>query len=76
MFKWLIIATLIYWGIWYFLAVNSTYRPISEQIDMKTMSIKKPEYIISKRSECIGTCQNYSSSSSSSSWWWWGWGWK
>ena len=73
MFKWIIIMVVLYWWIWYILSVNSTYKPISDQIDVKTMSLRKPSYIINTRSVCSWICQNFSSSSSW--WWWWGW-WK
>lgn len=77
MFKWLLIATVIYWWVWYFLAVNSSYKPISEQIDVKTMSLKFPDYILETRNVCSWICTNYSTNNSSS-WWWggssWGWG--
>jgi len=73
MFKWIILMVILYSGIWYFVALYSNYTPISKQIDVKTMSIKKPSYIILKRNTCVWTCRNYSSSSSSrwggSSWW-------
>lgn len=72
MFKWIIWAIMIYAGIWFVLAYNSEYTPISKQIDLKTMSIKKPDFITSSRSICSWNCKNYSSSSSygSSSYWW------
>ena len=73
MFKWIMIAVVLYWWIWYVMALNSSYEPISNQIDVKTMSLKKPSYIISKRSSCIWSCVDRSSDSS---WWWGWWGWK
>lgn len=75
MLKWILWTFLIYGLIWGYLAVNSSYKPISEQIDVKTMSLKQPDYIVKKWSNCVGSCRNYSSSSSSS----WGgssYGWK
>lgn len=47
----------------YFL-VGYTYKPISKQIDVKTMSLTKPDYILKKWSVCNWSCRNYSSSSS------------
>ena len=35
-----------------------------KQIDLKTMSLKKPDYIIKTWNSCSGNCTNYSSSSS------------
>ncbi|MDQ7010035.1 MAG: hypothetical protein Q9M94_07130 [Candidatus Gracilibacteria bacterium] len=46
------------------MAYNSSYTPISKQIDLKTMSLKKPDYLIYSYSICKGSCKNYSSSSS------------
>ena len=67
MFKWILWVTLIFWWVWYFLA-SASYTPISKQIDVKTMQIHSPKYIISKSSKCTWTCRNYSSSSSYG-WW-------
>ncbi len=68
MFKWILWAMAIYWIIWWIFAVNSSYKPISEQIDVKTMSLRNPDYITKKWNNCSGSCRNYSSSSSSSRW--------
>lgn len=73
MIKWFIWAIIIYAGIWFVLAYNSEYIPISKQIDLKTMSLKKPDFIIMTRSNCVWSCRNYSSSSSYG---WWSYGWK
>ncbi len=69
MLKWIFVIVLISAWIWYFFAYNSSYTPISKQIDLKTMSLKKPDFIVFKRNICSWTCRNYSSSSS----YWWGW---
>ncbi|MCP4523084.1 MAG: hypothetical protein GY828_02590 [Candidatus Gracilibacteria bacterium] len=68
MLKWIIGVGLMYTVIGGYFAVNSSYTPISQQIDMKTMSVQNPSYMIRTWSTCTGTCKNYSSSSSSSSW--------
>ena len=60
---------LIYTLIGWYISVNSSYKPISQQIDVKTMSINNMDYIERKWDTCVGSCKNYSSSSSSSSWW-------
>jgi len=54
-------------------AYTSEYPQISKQIDLKTMSLKKPEYIVNKWNRCVWTCRNYSSSSSYG---WGSYGWK
>lgn len=73
MFKWIIWAIAIYAGIWFILAYNSEYTPISKQIDLKTMSLKKPDFIVVTRNICSWNCTNYSSSSS---YWGWSYWWK
>lgn len=73
MFKWIIWFIVLYAGIWFILAYNSEYTPISKQIDLKTMSLKAPSFIIKKWDTCSWICTNYSSSSSYWSGWW---GWK
>ena len=73
MFKWIIWAMIIYAGIWFVLAYSSEYTPLSKQIDLKTMSLKKPDFIIITRNSCLWSCRNYSSSSSYG---WWSYGWK
>lgn len=68
MFKWILLFSIIWvwiWGVW---AYNSSYTPISKQIDLKTMSVKKPNYILYKYNICKWTCQNYSSNSSYWAW--------
>ena len=72
MFKWILGTTLIF-GLWGYYLANSSYIPISKQIDMKTMQIHKPVYIYKTWSNCSWTCKNYSSRSS-----YWGssYGWK
>jgi hypothetical protein len=69
MTKLILIIVLISAWIWYFFAYNSSYIPISKQIDLKTMSLKKPDFIVFKRDVCYWTCRNFSSSSS----YWWAW---
>ena len=64
MFKWITIFSLIWITIGGVSAYTSSYPQISKQIDLKTMSLKKPDYIIYKYDICNGTCMNYSSSSS------------
>lgn len=64
MFKWIFWLLFLYAGIWFVLAYNSEYTPLSKQIDVKTMSLKKPDFIIKKWNSCSGDCRNYSSSSS------------
>lgn len=71
MTKWILMMFLVYGWIWYAIALNSSYTPISKQIDVKTMSIQEPDYIVKKWEVCTWTCKNYSSSSSSSSSSWW-----
>jgi len=73
MFKWIAWALVLYAGIWFTLAYTSEYTPISKQIDLKTMSLKKPDFIVNKRDNCIWSCRNFSSSSSYG---WWSSGWK
>jgi len=68
MFKWIIWAVILYAWIGFVMAYNSEYPQISKQIDLKTMSLKKPNFITSTRSICSWNCTNYSSSSS-----YWGW---
>jgi hypothetical protein len=63
MFKWILWTTLIFGWLGYYLA-NASYVPISKQIDVKTMQIHSPSYIIKKSNSCSGSCRNYSSSSS------------
>ena len=73
MLKWILLFGMLGIGLWIVSAYNSSYTPISKQIDLKTMSLKKPDYIIEKSSDCVWTCKNYTSNySSSSSFWWWG----
>lgn len=67
MFKWVISVFLIYTWIAIVFAYTSEYTPISKQIDVKTMSLTKPDYIILTRNVCKGDCKNYSSNSS---YWW------
>jgi len=75
MLKWIMLSSIIFIWLWYYLAV-SNYKPLSKQIDLKTMQIK-PQYITKTWSECVWDCRNYSSSNSSySSWWWWSSTWK
>ncbi len=69
MLKWILIITVISIWIWYFFSYNSSYPSISKQIDLKTMSLKKPDFIVFTRSICAWRCENYASSSS---YWWWG----
>ena len=69
MLKWILIITIISTWIWYYFAYNSSYKPISKQIDLKTMSLKQPDFLVYKRSKCVWNCENYSSSSS----YWGGW---
>ncbi len=69
MIKWIFLFTILWLWLWIVSAYNSSYTPISKQIDLKTMSLKKPDYIIKTSSTCVWTCENYSSSSS------YGWGW-
>ncbi len=73
MFKWIFAVFLIYTWIAIIFAYNSSYTPISKQIDLKTMSLKKPDFIVLTRSNCVWDCRNYSDSSS---YWWWSYGWK
>ena len=68
MFKWIIWAVILYAGIGFVMAYNSEYPQISKQIDLKTMSLKNPNFITSTRNICSWDCRNYSSSSS-----YWGW---
>lgn len=68
MIKWFLILGLTPWLIWLYFSYTSAYTPISKQIDLKTMSVKKPDFIITTRNKCVGNCTNYSSSSS----YWWG----
>jgi hypothetical protein len=67
MIKIILWITLIFWWWGYYLA-NSSYVPISKQIDVKTMQIYKPIYLLYKWNKCIWSCKNYSSNSS----YWWG----
>jgi len=62
----------IFWWVWYFISAWSSYAPISKQIDVKTLQIYTPSYIVKKWSSCDWTCINYSSSSSywAGSYWW------
>lgn len=69
MLKWILWTVLIYTLVGGYIAVNSSYQPISKQIDVKTMSVNKLDYIERKWSNCVGLCRNRSTSSSSSSWW-------
>jgi hypothetical protein len=73
MFKWIIWAVILYAWVWFVMAYTSEYTPISKQIDLKTMSLKKPDYIIKKWDRCVWSCRNYSSSSSYGGW---SFGWK
>jgi hypothetical protein len=57
-------AVILYAAIWFVMAYNSEYPQISKQIDLKTMSLTKPNFITSTRSSCVWSCRNYSSSSS------------
>ncbi len=68
MTKWILLMFAVYWGIWYAIASTSSYTPISQQIDVKSMSLKTPEYVEKKWDICDGTCKNRSSTSTSS-WW-------
>ena len=72
MFKYILIFCLIWTWIWGVIAYNSSYTPISKQIDLKTMSLKKPDYILYKYDVCKWSCRNYSSSSSYWGWSFWG----
>ena len=77
MTKWILLMAVVYWGIWYAIASTTSYIPISQQTDVKSMSVQKPEYIEKKWDVCEGTCKNYSSTSTStSSWWSASYGWK
>lgn len=79
MLKWLVLIFCFYFVIWVLIWQYYSYTPISKQIDVKTMSLKNPNYITSEYSTCSWDCRNYSSSSSSgrsSSWWWGSSGWK
>jgi hypothetical protein len=69
MLKWILGMVLIYTLIWWYISVNSSYKPISQQIDVKTMSVKNLDYIERKWDTCVGSCKNRSSSTSTSSWW-------
>jgi hypothetical protein len=69
MLKWILGTVLIYTIVGWYIAANSSYQPISKQIDVKTMSINKLDYLERKWNTCVGSCRNRSSSSSSSSWW-------
>ena len=71
MFKWILLVTLIFWWYGYYLA-NASYTDISKQIDLKTMQIKKPDYILKKSNSCVWSCKNYSTSGRYwwSSYWW------
>ncbi|MBB1564798.1 hypothetical protein HG430_002025 [Candidatus Gracilibacteria bacterium] len=70
MIKWLVLIFCFYLVIGVLIWQYYSYTPISKQIDLKTMSLKNPNYITSEYSTCSGDCRNYSSSSSSgrSSW--------
>lgn len=63
MLKWILGTTFIFGALGYYLA-NASYVPLSKQIDVKTMQIHAPSYMIKKTSICTGSCRNYSSSSS------------
>ena len=79
MIKWLVLIFGFYLVVWILIWQYYSYTPISKQIDLKTMSLKNPNYITSEYSTCNWDCRNYSSSSSSSgrsSWWWGSSGWK
>jgi len=73
MIKWILLFSIIGAWIWWVAAYTSEYPQISKQIDLKTMSLKKPEYIVNKWNRCVWTCRNYSSSSSYG---WGSYGWK
>ena len=73
MLKAIITIFLISILIWYFFAYNTKYTPISKQIDVKTMSLKKPDFIVFKHNSCFWDCTNYASSSS---YWAWSFSWK
>ena len=73
MFKWIIWAVILYAGIGFVMAYNSEYPQISKQIDLKTMSLTKPDFITTSRNSCVWSCRNYSSSSSYGSSWSFGW---
>lgn len=64
MLKWITIFSLIWISIWWFSAYSSSSPQISKQIDLKTMSLKKPDYIFYTYEICNWDCTNYSSSSS------------
>jgi hypothetical protein len=72
MLKWIIWFIVIWIWVWWVSAYFSSYTPISKQVDLKTMSLKKPDFIIKKWNICTWTCRNYSTSTSywSSSYWW------
>ncbi len=73
MSKYIILFVLLWVWVGFVSSKVSSYTPISKQIDLKTMSLKKPDYIYKRWSECKWTCINYSSSSSYG---WGSYGWK
>lgn len=72
MFKWIALFLIIWAWVWWVAAYSSSYTQISKQVDLKTMSLKQPNYMIKKWNKCSWNCKNYSSSSSygSSSYGW------
>jgi len=70
MLKWILWTTLLFWRVWFYFA-SSDYVPISKQVDVKTLQIKKLNYITKTWDSCVWSCTNRSSSNSYSSWWWW-----
>lgn len=72
MLKWFLLIAVIFSWLGYYFA-SSDYKPLSKQIDLKTMQIH-PQYITKTWSVCTGTCKN--NYNSSSSWWWWSSTWK
>lgn len=71
MLKWILWTTIIFWWFGYYLA-NTSFEPISKQIDVKTMQIYQPQYILRKWNSCAWSCRNYSTNGSYwwSSYWW------
>lgn len=67
MLKWIVTIFMFYLLVWFIIAYNSSYKPISRQIDVKTMSLREPNYTIYKHDSCSWDCRDRSSSSSS--WW-------
>ena len=68
MFKWILATFLVYAWVWFSISYTSAYPQISKQVDLKTLDIKRPNFIVKKWDKCVWTCENYSSSSS----YWWG----